>query len=624
MIGLLLKKFSLHIKSPRFVFGFCIAISMLSIILCFQARHLIFKKAEVEYTLERKSEFNSARQNARKIIEITHDTLKAISVLPSIRDLRTKNVTPETRGTVQEFYNILFNHVQVSELYLVPIDMDPHSLNPKLHPKEPIATWDTFISNKWDDGKVNQIGSENAKKSDLSKDFAEEESFEYDFMKRQLSEIREKASINAKISMMVPSMSPFLITCDNSELTSSDVAKKDHNARLGMIYSHPVLDRKGAPIGMISAVIRKRVFERSLGFQSVSLNWNQGIVCGLAVCPNDSGEIIYSDSETFDLGGNNKWVVRSAVTKSEFESSEIAQKANFESLLITILIAALTLLVSGLVVGMWLVQNRAQLIAVRMTKEITQKQEELVMAARLSSLGEMTSSIAHEINNPTSIVRSYAEQLLALSEKNPIASEEVHKIGLRIEKAAIRISKIVRGIKTLGRNASKDPMEAIDINIILEDIEMLLHTKFIDSNVTFEAKVNILEGLGIKGRATEIGQVLVNLISNAVDAIQEFKVGKEEETARKASWVHLVIENQDENMLFRVSNGGPKIPNQVADKLFVPFYTTKGAGKGTGLGLSICRKIAADHQGELVLNREASHTEFVVRLPIVKKDRLAA
>lgn len=117
-----------------------------------------------------------------------------------------------------------------------------------------------------------------------------------------------------------------------------------------------------------------------------------------------------------------------------------------------------------------------------------------------------------------------------------------------------------------------------------------------------------IEGLKIEGRPAQLSQVILNLISNAVDAIMH----------QPEKWVELKITLQNEMIIFSVTDSGNGIPKEVAEKIMQPFFTTKEIGKGTGLGLSISKGIVEDHQGKFYYDENCKNTRFCVEIPIIQ------
>ena len=170
---------------------------------------------------------------------------------------------------------------------------------------------------------------------------------------------------------------------------------------------------------------------------------------------------------------------------------------------------------------------------------------------------------------------------------------------------SIRMSKIIRGLKNIARSSDSDSMEFYSLNAILEDVLGVCYKKFHERVIKLE-KAGIPPSLQIKCRPSEIGQVLLNLISNACDAVEEEKGER---------FIKINFSDLGNHILLAITDSGQGIPEEVKKKIFVPFYTTKKFGKGTGLGLSLSHKIVLSHQGDLFLDEKSPHTKFCIRLP---------
>jgi len=167
-----------------------------------------------------------------------------------------------------------------------------------------------------------------------------------------------------------------------------------------------------------------------------------------------------------------------------------------------------------------------------------------------------------------------------------------------------RISKIVSGLKSFARDGSRDAMSSINIVYFFEDIKDLCALKLRNKNVNLDIEFPLHE-IQLYGRLVQLSQVFINLISNSVDAIDQLP----------ERWIKIkAVENLD-HIRFEISDSGSGIPDNVADKIMQPFYTTKNLGQGTGLGLSISDGIIKDHKGQFFLDKNAKNTTFVVILP---------
>lgn len=227
-------------------------------------------------------------------------------------------------------------------------------------------------------------------------------------------------------------------------------------------------------------------------------------------------------------------------------------------------------------------------------------------AARLATLGETAGGIAHEINNPLNVIVGLAELMKATAEKKgSIETEKLKDYCDRLVKYSMRIAKIIKGLRSISRDACNDPFSDVDLKTIIEETMEFSQQQFISRGIKVDIKIPE-ESVVVLGRYAQISQIVMNLINNARDAI-------ESQSDAKISIEVLKFKNMG---LIRVWDSGVGVPLDIEDKLMKPFFTTKPAGKGTGLGLSISRSIASDHKGSLVLNRSVADSCFELQIPL--------
>lgn len=237
------------------------------------------------------------------------------------------------------------------------------------------------------------------------------------------------------------------------------------------------------------------------------------------------------------------------------------------------------------------------------TRELDQERAKLVSASKLAALGEMAGGIAHEINNPLAVIGGLADQLQSMG---AALSPEVQQEMLgNIRSSVTRISKIVSGLRTISRDASRDPMVFYKVENLFQETFSFCRERFLNSGVSLDTEM-VRGDLNIECRPVEIGQVLLNLSNNAFDAVRDLP----------KKWVKISVSEQGESLVIRVIDSGQGIPQGLQDKIFQPFFTTKPIGQGTGIGLSISRSIAELHGGNLYYETEAGHTSFVLALPM--------
>lgn len=235
-------------------------------------------------------------------------------------------------------------------------------------------------------------------------------------------------------------------------------------------------------------------------------------------------------------------------------------------------------------------------------KQVEEQRKQAMQSAKLSSLGEMASGIAHEINNPLSIISMTAKKL----KKHRLEVLTDPKLMTDLEKiitTSDRIAKIVRGLRSFSRDSFDDPYLPVPVSKIIENTLDLCHEKIKGRNVSLH--VNSISDLLITCREIQIAQVLMNLLNNSLDAI-EFD---------EERWIKIDVISTGKRTQILVSDSGKLIPHHIAEKMMLPFFTTKEIGKGTGLGLSISRGIIENHQGRFYLDRTKPHNTFVIDLP---------
>lgn len=232
-------------------------------------------------------------------------------------------------------------------------------------------------------------------------------------------------------------------------------------------------------------------------------------------------------------------------------------------------------------------------------------EHKLIQASKMSSLGEMAGSVAHEINSPMAVIQLSAEQLEDREIVELMDADDIVMIATRITDTVSRISRIIRGLKNFSRNAEHDAMASVRLATIIEESLELCRERFKSKNV--EIRLAEIPDVNLLCRPTELCQVLLNLLSNAFDAIDEKSTGER--------WVEISGAFLFSRIQLNVTDSGPGIPDSVADRMHEAFFTTKPLGKGTGLGLSISKGIIENHGGQIFLDRGFKNTRFVVDLP---------
>ncbi len=231
---------------------------------------------------------------------------------------------------------------------------------------------------------------------------------------------------------------------------------------------------------------------------------------------------------------------------------------------------------------------------------IEEAERKIVFASQISELAAMTGSLAHEINNPLTVVRMNIE----------ILESEVEKVGRiqqRIElinKSLDRIQDITRSLLAYSRDSRSDSPVTVSLADIVRDALPFCQNNILKHKVLL--KIGEFDPLiSLVCRPVEISQIILNLLNNAVDAVADL-------TER---WINLSVSQNVHDIEISISDSGSGIPEKMQAQIFQPFFTTKKLNSGTGLGLGICRSIAEKYGGSLNIDNSCENTRFILKLP---------
>jgi len=240
----------------------------------------------------------------------------------------------------------------------------------------------------------------------------------------------------------------------------------------------------------------------------------------------------------------------------------------------------------------------------RREQELRDKQEQLVQAGKLATLGELTTGVAHELNNPLNNIGLYLGNML---DRVECGSADPAVLQRDLTRSLLQVSKateIIDHLRTFGRAApaSRTP---VSINAVVESAASLLREQMRLRDIEFDLDLAESEP-EVSGNAIQLEQVVMNLLTNARDAV----------SLSSQKTVHIQTSVDEQNVLVVVEDSGPGVPADLEERVFDPFFTTKEVGEGTGLGLSIVYGIIKEHEGSIVIeNKTGEGARFVVRLP---------
>ena len=240
---------------------------------------------------------------------------------------------------------------------------------------------------------------------------------------------------------------------------------------------------------------------------------------------------------------------------------------------------------------------------VRAEEALRQAQADLAHVSRMTTMGELTASLAHEVNQPIAAAVTDANTCLRWLTRDQPDLEEAREAASRMAKDATRAADIVSRIRLLFKKVSPQ-RELVDVNEVIREMIVLLRAKQPDTPFPFGRNWPDLPQ--VMGDRVQLQQVLMNLVLNGMDAMKDVDTTRE-----------LIINSQpaeNEQVMVSVSDTGVGLPPQQADQIFNAFFTTKP--HGTGMGLRISRSIIESHGGRLwAANNSPRGASFCFTLP---------
>ncbi|MDH3602623.1 MAG: ATP-binding protein, partial [Candidatus Tectomicrobia bacterium] len=225
--------------------------------------------------------------------------------------------------------------------------------------------------------------------------------------------------------------------------------------------------------------------------------------------------------------------------------------------------------------------------------ELQRQQEVLYQNEKLAAMSGLLASVAHELNNPLSVITMQADLL-----QEEAADSEFASLGADINQAAERCVHIVRNFLALARQTSPERAQVHLNEVIRQALQLLTPLLQVDEIDVHPYLANDLPPLWAD--AHQLHQVVVNLVTNAQQALQGIPPPRRITLTTQ-------VEPATQQILLEIEDNGPGIPPEVKERIFEPFFTTKELGAGTGLGLPLCQGIMASHDGELSVESQPGH-----------------
>lgn len=229
---------------------------------------------------------------------------------------------------------------------------------------------------------------------------------------------------------------------------------------------------------------------------------------------------------------------------------------------------------------------------------------------QLASLGKLASGVAHEINNPLTIIKGAQIRIAREIEKNDsMDKKEIYEFMEKIQKNVTRIQEVTGLMRAISTNAEYKTIADISINTLINDVIQMFSEEIEKDHIKFITELP-KEEVVFKGIYTELFQALFNILENAVFEMQE--------TKQEGKIIKIRLDKNEYSAVITIQDNGRGIPPQVRDHIFDPFFTTKEIGSGRGLGLSFSYNFFNNNGGSLDLVEADKGTLFRILLPIQK------
>lgn len=587
--------------------------------------------------------------NLERATATIYQNIRTLAQLPSVRgiDRHAKLLSDEARITFQQIYNNLASSVDVSEVYVVPIDFSPTKLDPiTLRNEEPILMFDELI---WVEKQRSGSGAgelnQTPRSVDTFKTDAEVESFEYEELVEQATWLKANFPRNNAIAGFVV---PFIagrevITRDNRTFGST-LLDKD---RKGTIFTVPFYGPDGAIKGMVAAVILTNALRDLMPSEHLALVNPANkfvsmtkLVSGMAssqasvISAKPDRDLIYSEVMPLLVkDSRSPWFVWSGLPNSAFEQSAAKKSVDdmrynglktlvLMSILVGILItlvqrifaksSALTesLANSKIIAEQNVLEahaNAEQLQILnddvsRLNKSLAQKiqqlteaQEDIVRKGKMAQLGSLVATVAHELRNPLGGVRTTAFML-----KRKLKDSEINVQPQldRIESGVRRCDQIITQLVDFSRSTA---LNISDIDLCAW-LETLLQEEAAKLPETIAVKCLLDEDMVMVEIDPErLRRGVVNLLANAAEALVPTQTTVTNTTGI-AQHITVELARTVRGVEIRITDNGPGIAPEVMEKIGEPLFTTKNFG--TGLGIAAVQKIVELHHGGLEIKSE--------------------
>lgn len=242
-----------------------------------------------------------------------------------------------------------------------------------------------------------------------------------------------------------------------------------------------------------------------------------------------------------------------------------------------------------------------RIIATRLSAKAQLK---LYEKQKMASIGEMASGLAHEINNPLTVIMASAEIIAHETEKTQLDLNRLNRFTNKISSHSAKIKAIISNLKDYSQDESKIKMVPITLMDLIEDLPRSYAEKIKKNNI----QVTIISKSRFsytQGNENFLKRAIGNVFDNACDAVESLE----------EKWIKITLEDKNDHYAISIIDSGNGIPKEIQEKMMLAFFTTKDVGRGVGIGLLLSQKFLEFHKGHLKYELENGHTKFVLSIP---------